>query len=143
MKFTTFLITLAISALCTATEYEFLPLSHSELEIEFEGKTQAGKGNHKLSLLQLGFLDDTGLEIIPTNGFYLIYDSQDQYGPTILGRIKGHSPYIQKVSVDTVFIEYANGAKNHSRQIWKLLGHTAELVSEDPVEWNERSYIDQ
>ena len=143
MKSISFFIALTISALCSATEYEFLPLSHSELSVEFKGETQAGKGYHKLSLLQLGFLDDTGLEIIPTNGFYLIYDTQDRYGPTILGRIKGHSPYIEKISDDIVHVDYASGARGHSRQVWKLLGHTAELVSEDIVAWNERNYIDR
>ena len=143
MKYISFFIFLTVSAISSASEYEFLPLSHSKLAIEFNGETQAGKGYHRLSLLQLGFLDDSGLEVIPTEGFYLIYDSQDRYGPTVLRRIKGHSPYIQKVAEDLVQVEYASGAKGHSRQIWKLLGHTAELVSEDVVAWNERSYIDQ
>ena len=124
-----------------AAEYEFLPVSHPELSIRFMGKTQAGEGYHKLEIIQLGFTFDSNFEKTPTNGYYIIYDSDDRFGPTILKRLNGHSPYINKISENTVKIEYTAGNKGHTRQTWKLLGHTAELEKEENITWKDRNYV--
>jgi hypothetical protein len=140
MKIVIVLLLVFSSLTIKAAEYEFLPISHPELYVEFKGETQAGEGYHKMEILQLGFTAENYFEKIPTNDYYLIYDSGDEYGPKILQRIQGHSPYINKVSENTIEIEYSM-AKRHTKQSWKLLGHTAELVKEEIISWDKRHYV--
>jgi len=113
-----------------------------KLSLEFMGKTQMGEGLHRLEIMRLGYdspFYKKGKR--PTNGYYLIYFAGDKYGPKILQTIEGHTPYMKKLSADLIEIQFTEGNNGHMKQIWKLVGHTAELQEEKQLTWKERVYF--
>ncbi len=127
-------------AFCSqAADFEFLPITNPNLKISFIGETQAGKFEHNLQIRQLGYnMDIESKQKVPTYGYYLIYFAGDEYGPHIIKRLPGHSPYMKQVSQDTVEIEFTMGNSGHTRQTWKLVGNTAEMVNEVGINWDEK-----
>lgn len=136
----TLLMTLAFSLI--ASEYEFLPPQNGKLSVEFEGVTQASKETHKLEIRQLGYSTSGQNMMIPSAGYYLIYYAGEEYGPDILTKLDGHTPFM-KLNDKTVEIEFTRGNSGHTLQIWKLNGRSAELQEEKAITWKERRYLDK
>jgi hypothetical protein len=136
------LIGIALSL--NASEYEFLPPVNAKLSLAFEGETQSAKEIHKLEIRQLGYSVSGQSIKRPSSYYYLIYYAGDEYGPEILTKLKGHSPFM-KLSEDqaTVEIEFTRGNNGHTLQIWKLTGYSAEFQEEKPITWKERRHLDK
>jgi len=133
-----FILTLLISITSHASSYEFLPVANESLSIEFPDTTNMGKGIHKLEIRQLGYDATFNKEgKVPAGGYYLIYFSHEEYGPDILGKLDGHSPHIEKIDKEHVEVQFVKGNNGFTKQIWKLMKHTAEMVSEEPIAESE------
>ena len=137
-------IILLISPFCYADSYEFLPVNNENLVLEFSGTTNMGEGIHKLEIRQLGYEASFYKDgKVPTNGYYLIYFSHEEYGPDILTKLDGHTPYIELVNDDLIEIQFTKGNNGHTKQLWELLGHTARLQSEETISWQDRKKFDK
>lgn len=123
-----------VSPAMWAADFEFLPCD-SSLSVSFEGKTQAGKSEHRFEIRQLGY--EAGGRKIPASGYYVIYFAGEKYGPEVLVRIDGHSPILKRSGND-VTVYYIKGVKTHVKQEWKLAGHTALFMSEKTISYSER-----
>jgi len=133
-----FVLTLFISVVSYASSYEFLPVENENLSIEFPGRTNMGDGIHKLEIRRLGYDVSFYKEgKVPTYGYYLIYFSHEEYGPDILGKLDGHTPYLEQIDKELIEIQFVRGNNGFTKQIWKLMKHTAEMVSEEPIAESE------
>lgn len=135
---------LFFSGFSFSNTYEFLEPKDKRLIYEFIGTSQAGKETHRIEIRKLGY--DASFYTkgkVPTYGYYLIYFAGDKYGPDILTKLKGHSPFIKKISDKLVEVQFTAGNGGHTQQIWELKGHTAMLKSENKISWEERERFEK
>jgi len=138
------LLLLFFSSFLFSSSYAFLEPKDKRLIYEFIGTSQAGEETHRLEIRKLGYEASFYNEgKVPTNGYYLIYFAGDKYGPDILTKLKGHSPFIKKISEQLVEIQFTAGNNGHTQQTWELKGHTAILKSEKKITWKERKRFDK
>lgn len=90
-----------------------------------------------MEVRRLAFYDAKQKKTAVSQDQYVVYNA-GSYGPKILGNITGSAVLLRKTTNEIVEIYYVSGAHSHVRERWKLIGHTAELIEKDGIEWNQR-----
>jgi hypothetical protein len=119
------------------SDFYFLPCP-SHASVSFEGETQAGRGIHRLEVRRLAYRPPRAAESRPVTASCVIYYAGDEHGPYVL-RVLDEciDPRVRKVSPDTVEVYFLAGANSHFCQRWRLLGYSAELESEENIQWSD------
>jgi hypothetical protein len=119
------------------SDFYYLPCA-ANASVSFEGETQEGRRVHRLEIRRLAYIPTGTTEGQATMASCVVYYAGDWYGPYIL-RVLDEclDPFVRKVSQNVVEVYYLAGAHSHFRQRWKLLGYSAKLESEEPIDWNE------
>jgi len=139
-----FTLGLCLSGISYASNFSFMKPKHSSLSLSIQGSSQAGKSTHKLEILQLGHQTSYYKEgLVPTQGYYLVYYAGEEYGPDIIEKLDGHTPYIVKKTDGTIEVQFTRGNNGHTKIIYNPLGHTVEKVSEKEISHNERLYYEE
>jgi hypothetical protein len=86
----------------------------------------------------LAYYEPQEKEMVKSEYQYLVYVAGSVYGPEILEKIDGAGILMKKTSDNTVEIYYTAGAHTDMKEIWKLLGYTAELQEKKEIEWYQR-----
>ena len=105
--------------------------------VSFEGLTQAGKELHSLEVRRIAYTPKGKKDPIPGHSSYVVYNAGDEHGPEILKKVEAVEPFIRLADNNTVDLFFTTGAHTHVHQRWKLLGHTAKLISEKGIDWKD------
>ena len=119
------------------SDFYFLPCA-PKASVLFEGETQAGRGVHRLEVRRLAFVPPTTKKSETMQASCVIYYAGDEYSPYILCVLdECIEPLVRKASKDEVEIYFSAGAHTHFRQQWRLLGFTAKLEKQEPIDWSD------